>query len=95
MYRGGFNGGNFMPRGGGMGHMASQAGPQGFNWMFLISAGIKFLVFLVLLYIAYNIFKYYRDNSNPAIKILNEKYASGEISEEEFVKRRTLLTKRS
>ncbi|NFI43863.1 SHOCT domain-containing protein, partial [Clostridium botulinum] len=38
-------------------------------------------------------FKGHIVNNNNAIKILNEKYATGEISEEEYLKRKNIMSK--
>lgn len=51
------------------------------------------LVFVGLIYLAIKLFKNNSTNTknNSAISILNEKYASGEISEDEYIKRKNVL----
>lgn len=88
----GFNPGGMMAKGG---RAINSGAYQGFNWHSLVSAGITLIIFLVLLYVGYSIFKHYRDNSNPAIKILNEKLVNGEITEEEYAKKKALILKKS
>lgn len=91
MYRGGFNPGGMMQRGG---RLFNSAPCQGFSGNYLISTGITLIIILILLYLGYSIFKHYRDNSNPAVKILNEKLVNGEITEEEYAKKKALLLKK-
>lgn len=59
-------------------------------WMSMMM-GIRILVFIVLIVLGAKLIKNYTSNSNGALKILDEKFASGEISEEEYIKRRTVM----
>ncbi len=71
-------------------------GGSGFGfspWMFMMM-GIRILVFIVLIVFGVKLIKNYTSNSNGALKILDEKFASGEISEEEYIKRRTVMTQK-
>lgn len=70
------------------------AGSIGYGGMFL-AMGFKFVIFIALIIIGVKLFKSYTNKSNDAIKILNEKFASGEISEEEYLKRKTILLKKN
>lgn len=65
----------------------------GYGGMFL-GMGFRLLIFIGVIFLGVKLFKEYTNRSNPAMKILNEKYASGEISEEEYLKRRTILSQK-
>lgn len=78
-------------------------GPYGFGpsnsflgsgWMFL-SMGVRLLVFIGLVILAIKLFKNYNNKSNDSIKILNEKFAKGEINEEEYLKRKSVLSQKN
>lgn len=66
-------------------------GSIGYGGMFLMM-GLKMLIFIALIVLAFKIFKKYTDKSNSAMKILNEKFASGEITQEEYLNRKAVLT---
>lgn len=71
-------------------------GGSGFGfspWMFMMM-GIRILIFIVLIVLGVKIIKSYTSKSNGALKILDEKFANGEISEEEYVKRRGIITQK-
>lgn len=71
-------------------------GGSGFGfspWMFMLM-GIRILVFIVLIVFGVKLIKNYTSKSNGALKILDEKFASGEISEEEYIKRRTVMAQK-
>ncbi|OAA90595.1 SHOCT domain-containing protein [Clostridium ljungdahlii] len=71
-------------------------GGSGFGfspWMSMMMA-IRILVFIVLIVLGVKFIKSYTPNSNGALKILDEKFANGEISEEEYTKRRTIITQK-
>jgi putative membrane protein len=70
-----------------------------------IMMGFGFLVFLALIFIAYKLMKAHQSNhshlsasnnfeNNAAIVILNERFAKGEIDEEEYIKRKTILNQK-
>lgn len=69
-------------------------GSIGFGGMFLIM-GFKLLIFIGLIYIAVKLLKKYSNKSNSSLRILDEKFASGEISEEEYLKRKLILSQRN
>jgi putative membrane protein len=82
-------------------------GGHGGGGMFLMM-GFGLLVFLVLLFIAYKLMKHHphlHSNShlssynnfanNTALNILNERFAKGEIDEEEYTKRKIILTQKN
>lgn len=52
---------------------------------------LRSLIFVGLVYLAIKLFKNNGSDSRSAINILNEKYANGEISEEEYIKRKNVL----
>ncbi|HEX9026756.1 MAG TPA: SHOCT domain-containing protein [Clostridium sp.] len=68
------------------------AGSIGYGGMFL-AMGFRMLIFITLIVVAVKLFKNYTNKSNDAIKILNEKFASGDINEEEYLKRKAILSK--
>lgn len=66
----------------------------GFSPWMSVMMGIKILVFIVLIVLGIKFIKSYTSNSSSALKILDEKFANGEISEEEYIKRRTIITQK-
>ncbi|MBE6068020.1 MAG: SHOCT domain-containing protein [Clostridium lundense] len=83
MFCGGFGGYGF--------NSSSLIGP---GWM-LLGMGLRLLVFIGIIVIVSKFIKNYSNKSNSAIKILNEKFANGEISEEEYLKRRIILSQKN
>ena len=65
----------------------------GYEGMFL-AMGFRMLIFIVLIVLAVKLFKNYTYKSNGAMKILDEKFASGEISKEEYLSRKTILSQK-
>lgn len=65
----------------------------GYGGMF-IGMAFKMIVFIALIVIACKLFKIYINKSNSGVKVLNERYASGEIDEEEYLKRKAVLFQR-
>lgn len=63
-------------------------------WMVLVAAIIKIVILVVIIFIAYTIIKKHNFSSFSAIKILNERYAKGEIGEEEYLKKKEFLRKK-
>ncbi|EKQ51772.1 MULTISPECIES: SHOCT domain-containing protein [unclassified Clostridium] len=66
----------------------------GFGGIFL-AMGFRILIFIVLIILAVKLFKNYSNKSNDPIKILNEKFASGEMSQEEYLKRKAILSQKN
>lgn len=60
-------------------------------WMFVMM-GIRMLMFIGIIVLVIRLIKNYTMSSNSALKILDEKFAIGEISEEEYIKRRNIMT---
>lgn len=83
MFCGGFGGYGFGP-----------SGPLGFNWM-LLAMGFRLLVFIGLIFLAVKLFKNYTHKSNDAMKILDEGFARGEMTEEEYIKRKAALSQKN
>ena len=65
----------------------------GYEGMFL-AMGFRMLIFIVLIVLAVKLFKNYTYKSNGAMKILDEKFASGEINKEEYLSRKTILSQK-
>jgi len=65
----------------------------GYEGMFL-AMGFRMLIFIVLIVLAVKLFKNYTYKSNGAMKILDEKFAGGEISKEEYLSRKTILSQK-
>lgn len=65
----------------------------GYGGMFF-AMGFRVLIFIVLIALAFKLFKTYATNSSDAMKILNDKFASGEISQEEYLKRKAILSQK-
>ncbi|EKQ53067.1 MULTISPECIES: SHOCT domain-containing protein [unclassified Clostridium] len=65
----------------------------GYGGMFL-AMGFKMLIFIVFAVLAVKLFKSYTNKSSDAMKILNEKFASGEMSQEEYLKRKEILSQK-
>lgn len=71
-------------------------GGSGFGfspWMTVMMI-IRILVFTGLIVLGIKLVKNYTVNSSSAIKILDEKFAKGEISEEEYINRRTVIVQK-
>ncbi|ABR35093.1 SHOCT domain-containing protein [Clostridium beijerinckii] len=66
----------------------------GYGGMFL-AMGFRMLIFIALIVLAFKLFKNYTNKSNDAMKILNEKFAGGEITQEEYLKRKSVLSQKN
>lgn len=66
----------------------------GYGGMFL-AMGVRMLIFIALIVFAFKLFKNYTNKSNDAMKILNEKFAGGEITQEEYLKRKSVLSQKN
>lgn len=85
MFCGRFGYGSF---GGGFGR-----GFGGFNSSFmLINIGVRLVILIAIIFIIVKLFKKHNNNSNSALKILDEKFANGEITEDEYLKRKTIIS---
>jgi putative membrane protein len=63
-----------------------------------IMMGFGFLIFLVLIFLALKLMKANSPlslSSNSALNILNERFANGEINEEEYTKKKIMLSKKN
>ncbi len=61
----------------------------------LLSMGFSFLLFVGLIILAYKLFKQFSSNSNGVLKVLDLAYVKGEISEEEYIKKKAILIRKS
>lgn len=68
--------------------------PISYGWMFLVM-GFRLLIVVGLIVLAVKLFKSYTNKSDDVMRILNEKFANGEISEEEYLKRKTILSQKN
>lgn len=66
------------------------SGSIGYGGIFLAS-GFRLLILISLILLAVKLFKSYSNKSNDSIRIIDEKFAKGEISEEEYLKRRKII----
>jgi len=71
-------------------HGISQIGGNFGPWI-IIAMALKLVILVVIIVIAYKYFKKHNLRSISAIKILNERYAKGEIDEEDYLKRKEVL----
>ncbi|MZK51136.1 SHOCT domain-containing protein [Clostridium beijerinckii] len=60
-----------------------------------LAMGVRMLIFIALIVLAFKLFKNYTNKSNDAMKILNEKFAGGEITQEEYLKRKSVLSQKN
>lgn len=63
----------------------------GYGWMFL-AAGFRLLILIGIIVLAVKLFKNYLKKSNDSLRIIDEKFARGEMSEEEYLRRKTILS---
>ncbi|MBU3143352.1 SHOCT domain-containing protein [Clostridium sp. CF012] len=67
---------------------------SGGSGLFLMM-GIRLLIFAALVFVGIKLYKKYATHSRSALKMLDEKFAMGEISEEEYINRKTVLNKKN
>ena len=82
--------------GGYPGYFSSYGGGGG---MFLMM-GFGLLIFIALVFLAFKLMKVNSSSAfslsgNLALNILNERYAKGEINEEEYTKKKIILAKKN
>jgi putative membrane protein len=86
MFCGGFGG--FGRNGFGLG------GPIGSGWIFL-AMGFRLLILIGLVILAVKLFKKYTNKPDDTIRIISEKFTKGEISEEEYLRRKLILSQKN
>ncbi len=88
-------------RGMGPGHFGAQA--FGGGGLMLLMMGFRLVVLIVLIIVGIKLYKKYKNNpsNNPSnnssdvLKILDERFAKGEIDEEEYLKKKAILTQKN
>ncbi|HSQ87803.1 SHOCT domain-containing protein [Romboutsia sp.] len=61
------------------------------NGWFLLMMSIRIFAFIALIVLGIKLFNKHTDNSRNALKILDEKFANGEISEDDYIARKNIL----
>lgn len=74
----------------GAGHFIG-GGVAGPNPLMFVVMGINIVIVIALIVIAVKLFNKYANHNRKALGILDEKFANGEITEEEYLKRKTIL----
>lgn len=59
--------------------------------LMFVAMGIKIVILIALIIIAVKLFKKYANHNRKALGILDEKFVNGEVTEEEYLKRKTIL----
>lgn len=75
-----------------------QFGGYGGGGGMFIMMGFGFLIFVALIFLAFKLMKVnspFSFSSNSALNILNERFANGEINEEEYTKKKIILGKKN
>ena len=75
-----------------------QFGGYGGGGVMFIMMGFGFLIFLALIFLALKLMKVnspFSLSNNSALTILNERYAKGEINDEEYTKKKIILSKKN
>lgn len=60
------------------------------SWM-IVPMMFRFLIIIAVIYFGIKLFKSHITNNNHAIKLLDEKFDMGEMSEEEYLMRKNIL----
>ncbi|MGE5628466.1 MAG: SHOCT domain-containing protein [Solirubrobacterales bacterium] len=63
-------------------------------WFMFGMMVLKLVVIAVIIFVAYKMYKKHNFKSFSAIGILNERFAKGEIDEEEYLKRKEVLKRK-
>lgn len=78
----------------GPGRMMNGGRMMGSGWM-LLAMGIRIVIFIVLIILAVKLYKKLSHKPNSALQILNEKFALGEITEEEYLRKKSILNEKN
>jgi putative membrane protein len=76
------------------GYGAYGYGSLGGGWA-LMSMGFRLLIFVGVIILAYKLIKQFTNKPGDALNILDMAYAKGEISEEEYLKRKSALLRKN
>lgn len=76
------------------GYGIGSSGTIGLGWI-LLSMGLRLIIFVGVIVLILKLFKNYNNKSSDVIRMLDEKFVNGEISEEEYLKRRTILSQKN
>jgi putative membrane protein len=69
-------------------------GQVGNHYPFIMGImALRFVVFIIILVVIIKYVKKHHLNNSYAISVLNERYAKGEIDEEEYIKKKAILRK--
>lgn len=80
---GGFNGYGYGP-----------TGTLSSGWFFL-TMGLRMLIFVGLIFLAFRFFKSFTGKTDETTRILDKRFATGEIGEEEYIKRKSILSQKN
>jgi putative membrane protein len=64
------------------------------NGLFPLMMGIRMLIIIAIIVVGIKLFNKYTDNSKSALRILDEKFAKGEINEDDYISRKNVLLKK-
>lgn len=72
-------------------------GPSGSigSGLIFLAMGFRLLIFIGLIVLAVKLFKGHPKKQSDTMKIIDEKFARGEINEEEYLRRRTILSQKN
>lgn len=76
------------------GYGLGPSGSIGFGWMFGAMV-FRLVIFIGIAVLAYKLFKHYTNKSENTLNLLNERFAKGEISEDEYIRRKTILSQKN
>lgn len=66
--------------------------PGGGFWYIMMA--VRVLIFIGIIIVGVKLYKKYTNQPTSALKTLDERFAKGEIDEEEYIKRKTILSQK-